>query len=185
MIDNTTMEKAKGEKEMGDSFKEQLVPMTMSKNDKVQRIIIWTVAILVSVVLFFALPVFMAPILVLVIMWGALFLSSKLKKEHEYALTNNLMDIDVIYNKEKRKRVIELDLKEANVVASIKDDRHKDELERGQKTIDASDGNHTKETYAIMYPHEGQVVKVLVTPNEEMLKLMYKQAPNKVFRFRG
>lgn len=170
---------------MGDTFKEQLVPMIMSKKDKAQRTIIWIVAILVSVVLFIALPVFMAPIVVLVIMWGALFLSNKLKKEHEYALTNSILDIDVIYNKEKRKRLIEIDLKEANVMASIKDDRHKDALERSQKTIDASDGQYTKETYAIMYPHEGQLVKILVTPNQDMLNLMYKQAPNKIFKFRG
>lgn len=170
---------------MGDTFKEQLVPMTMSKNDKVQRTIIWTVAILVSVILFVVLPIFMAPLLVLAVMWGAMFLSSRLKKEHEYALTNNIMDIDVIYNREKRKHVIEMDIKEANVIASIKDERHQDELTRGQKVINASDGNHTKETYAIMYPHEGQLVKILITPNEDMLKLMYKQAPNKVFKYRG
>lgn len=170
---------------MGDIFKEQLVPMKMSKNDKVQRIIIWSVAILVSAILFFVLPPFMAPILVLAVLWGATILSSKLKKEHEYSLTNSLLDIDVIYNKEKRKRVIELDLKEINVMASIKDERHHAELERGQKTINASDGNLTKETYAIMCPKDGQVVKILITPNEEMLNLMYKQAPNKIFKFRG
>lgn len=170
---------------MGDTFKEQLVPMAMGKNDKAQRTIIWIVAILVSVVLFVVLPVFMGPVLVLVIMWGALFLSNRLKKEHEYALTNSVLDIDVIYNKEKRKRLIEIDLKAVNVMASIQDDRHKDALTRSQKTIDASDGKYTKETYAIMCPHEGQVVKILVTPNEDMLNLMYKQAPNKVFKFRG
>lgn len=170
---------------MGDVFKEQLVPMIMSKNDKAQKGIIWTVAILVSLILFVVLPIFMAPILVLVVLWLATFLSSKLKKEHEYSLTNHLVDIDVIYNKEKRKRVVELDLKEMNVMASIKDERHQEELARGQKVINASDGNGTKETYAIMYPKDGQLLKILITPNEEMLNLMYKQAPNKVFKFRG
>lgn len=170
---------------MGDIFKEQLVPMKMSKNDKVQRIIIWSVAVFVSVILFLVLPPFMAPVLVLGILWGATMLSNKLKKEHEYSLTNSLLDIDVIYNKQKRKRVMELDLKEINVMANIKDERHQDELTRGQKTINASDGKDTKETYAIMCPKDGQVVKILITPNEDMLNLMYKQAPNKVFKFRG
>ncbi|MEF9960196.1 MAG: hypothetical protein RR448_10985 [Niameybacter sp.] len=170
---------------MGDVFKEQLIAMTMSKKDKAQRAIIWTVSILVSLVLFIVLPIFMAPILVLAILWLATFLSSKLKKEHEYSLTNHLLDIDVIYNKEKRKRVIELDLKEMNVMASIKDERHQEELARGQKVINASDGQLGKETYAIMCPTDGQLVKILITPNEDMLNLMYKQAPNKVFRYRG
>ena len=170
---------------MGDVFKEQLVPMTMSKKDKAQRTIIWTVSVLVAIVLFIALPIFMAPILAVGVVFLAMFLSNKLKKEHEYILTNNMLDIDVIYNKEKRKRVIELDLKEINVMASIKDERHQDELARGQKIINASDGNGTKETYAIMCPKDGQVVKILITPNEDMLNLMYKQAPNKVFKFRG
>ena len=63
---------------MGDVFKEQLVPMTMSKKDKAQRTIIWTVSILVAVVLFIALPIFMAPVLALGVAWLAMFLSSKL-----------------------------------------------------------------------------------------------------------
>ena len=41
---------------MGDSFKEQLVPMTMSQKDKLQRTMIWTVAILVSVILYSKSP---------------------------------------------------------------------------------------------------------------------------------
>ena len=176
---------------MGDSFKEQLVPMTMSQKDKLKRTLIWAVAILgvivilASVFVFAVLPIFVAPIFILVVIGGAMFLASKLKKEHEYALTNNIMDIDVIYNKEKRKRIIEIDIKEANLIASIKDERRQDEISRGQKVIDASDGNHSKATYAIMYPHEGQLLKILITPNEEMLQLMYKQAPNKVFKYRG
>lgn len=170
---------------MGDVFKEQLVAMTMTKKDKLQRTMIWVISVLLILALFIVLPRFMPTVLALGIIWGAIFLSSKLKKEHEYTLTNNLVDIDVIYNKEKRKRLIELDLKEINIMASIKDERHQEELARGQKVIDASDGNQTKDTYAIMCPKDGQVVKILITPNEGMLNLMYKQAPNKVFKFRG
>lgn len=170
---------------MGDVFKEQLVPMEMSKRDKVQRVIIWLVTVLVGITVFLFFGPFLASITILGMGWGALFLTSKLKKEHEYSLTNNELDIDVIYNKERRKHVLSLDIKKIDMMVSIKDESHKGSLERAQKTINASNGEYTRDTYAILTAHNGELTRILITPNEEMLTLMYKQAPHKVIRYRG
>lgn len=170
---------------MGDVFKEQLVQMKMSKKASAQRSIIWVVTVLVSITVFIFFGPLLASLAILGLGWGALFLTSKLKKEHEYMLTNNELDIDVIYNKERRKKVLTIDLKKIDIMASIKDERHKDSLERAQKTLNLSDGEGTKDTYGVVYAHNGELTKILITPNEEMLTLIYKQAPHKVMRYRG
>ncbi|MGL4799423.1 MAG: hypothetical protein ACRCWY_08535 [Cellulosilyticaceae bacterium] len=170
---------------MGDVFKEQLVGMKMSSKAKVQQGIIWSVTVLVAITVFLFLGTFIASIVILGMGWGALFLTGKLKKEHEYILTNNELDIDVIYNKERRKKIMTIDLKKIDLMASIKDEKHKESLVRAQKSLNASDGEGTQDTYAILYAHNGELTRILITPNEEMLTLIYKQAPHKVMRYRG
>ena len=169
---------------MGDTFKEQLVAMQMTSKAKVQRISIWIGAVVIGLAAFLLLGSFLGSLLLVGVGAGAVYLTAKFKKEHEYAITNNELDIDVIYNKQRRKKVIDIDLKKIDLMASIKDDKHKASLERAKKVIDASDGEEGKNTYAILYPNEGELLKILITPNEEMLTLMYKQAPHKVMKQR-
>ncbi|MGL4739050.1 MAG: hypothetical protein ACRCW2_16505 [Cellulosilyticaceae bacterium] len=166
---------------MGDIFKEQLIAQKMSQKDKIQRIIIVVAAVLLGIIAFAVGGTFIGPVIIVGLVFGTAFLISKYKKEYEYSLTNNELDIDIIYNKERRKSLLTINLKQIDIMASIKDERHKASLERAQKTINASDGEHTEATYALIYPIEGVPTKILLTPNEEMRTLIYKQAPHKVF----
>lgn len=166
---------------MGDIFKEQLIAQKMSQKDKIQRIIIVVAAVLLSIIAFTVGGTFIGPVIIVGIVFGTAFLMGKYKKEYEYSLTNHELDIDVIYNKERRKRLLTIDLKQIDMMASIKDERHKPSLERAQKTINASDGEYNEGTYALVYAVEGVPTKILFTPNEEIRTLIYKQAPHKVF----
>lgn len=170
---------------MGDVFKEQLVAKKMSSKDKIQQTIIYSVAGLVMLTVFLFFGAFLGGVTIVCLGWGAHFLASKFKKEHEYILTNNELDIDVIYNKERRKRIISLDMKKIDVMASIKDEKHKSSLDRSQKRINASDGMYTEQTYGILYPNNGELTTIYITPNAELLECLYKQAPHKVMRYRG
>lgn len=167
---------------MGDVFKEQLVSVKKSSKDKLNQTLIIIASILLIIIAFMFGGLFIGPVAILGVLWGAWFLMSKLKKEYEYSLTNNELDIDVIYNKERRKKIMVIDMKKIHVMASIKDDRKQDEIERAQKIMDFSNGEMTQDTYAIVCEKDGSVVRVLITPNQEILNLMYKQAPNKVFK---
>lgn len=169
---------------MGDVFKEQLVKTKGTAKDKAQRVIIIIAAVLLGIVAFI-FGGFIGPLIIVGLVWGCIYLTSFFKKEYEYSITNNELDIDTIYNKERRKKLLDLDLKKIELMASIKDDKHKGSLERAQKTIDASDGEQGQNTYVILYSKEGALTKLLISPNEEMLHLMYKQAPHKIFKFRG
>lgn len=169
---------------MGDVFKEQLVKAKPTTKDTMQRVLIIVAAVIIGAVGFIFGGAMFGPLVVLGAGWGALYLNAFFKKEYEYSLTNHEVDIDVIYNKQRRKRVMSIDLKQINVMASIKDDKYQSEIERGQKIIDASNGEGTKDTYAIVVGKDGQTLRVLVTPNEDMLNLMHKQAPNKIHKIR-
>lgn len=170
---------------MGDVFKEQLVKMKMSQKDKIQRGILYTGSAFIMVTVFIFFGPLLGGIAIVGLGWAAHYFASKFKREHEYVLTNNELDIDVIYNKERRKRLISIDMKKIEVMASIKDEKHKPSFERAQKSINASDGEHTGNTYGILYPEGGQLIKIFITPHPEMLECLYKQAPHKVMKYRG
>jgi hypothetical protein len=92
------------------------------------------------------------------------------------------LDIDVIYNKSKRKRVITIDMKSIEIMASIQDTNRKDQLTKNAKVINASDGNNGADTYGIIVSKDSAIYKVLITPNETFLNNLHKQAPHKVFK---
>lgn len=169
---------------MGDVFKEQLIKAKPSSKDNLQKVLVIVGGILLAALAFMFGGAMFGPIIVVAVAWGAIYLSAFFKKEYEYSLTNNELDIDVIYNKQRRKRLISVDMKQINVMASIKDEKYAHELERGQKVIEASDGEGKSNTYAIVCGHNGQTVQIRITPNEEMLNLLNRQAPNKVHKCR-
>ena len=130
---------------MGDVFKEQLVKAKPTSQDRLKQAGIIAGVVVIAVVSFIFVGGFFA-IITAAAAFGGYYLFQFTKKEYEYCLTNSELDIDVIYNKQRRKRLLTLDLKKINVCASIKDAKHEPELARGQKVIDCSDGLETKDT---------------------------------------
>ncbi|OOB77154.1 MAG: hypothetical protein BEN18_11185 [Epulopiscium sp. Nuni2H_MBin001] len=169
---------------MGDVFKEQLVKANTTKQELLKRNGYIFLAVLGSVITFIFLGTMFGGVITLIAVIFIAYIMRMSNKEYEYALTNSELDIDVIYSKQQRKKFLNFDLKSINVMASISDTKYSAEFERAQKVIDASDGLRDNNTYAVIYSKDGETVKVLITPNDDMLNLMYKQAPNKVHKFR-
>jgi hypothetical protein len=170
---------------MGDVFKEQLIKAEQTTKDKILRGLVIAATVLISLVALALGGAFVGPLIILAVIWGCIYVQAMFKKEYEYSLTNEELDIDVIYNKERRKRLTSVNLKNMNIMASIKDERHKDSILRAQHTMDASDGKETNDTYVIVASTSKGLTRILITPNEQMLGLMYKQAPNKVMKYKG
>ncbi|OON98497.1 MAG: hypothetical protein ATN35_04725 [Epulopiscium sp. Nele67-Bin004] len=168
---------------MGDVFKEQLVKAKRSKEDSKNRILMMIGAVVISLITIIIIPA-LGVLVSIAAAIGCMYGMRYFDKEYEYSLTNNELDIDIIYSQQIRKEFYAVDIKKISLMASINDYRHKAEIEQATKVVDASDGQETPATYAIIYPNEGQNVKVLFTPNEEMVTLIYKQAPHKVHKMR-
>ena len=169
---------------MSEVFKEYLIKQKKSPKDVLAQTGLVGGAVILSFILFIMGGDFIGPILIVGIVFGTGFLFNKFSREYEYILTNNELDIDVIYNRNARKRVMTIDMKKINVMASINDERHTNEINRqGMKVINSSDNENGDNTYAIITDSEKHgLCKVLITPNDTLLEELYRQAPNKVFK---
>ena len=169
---------------MAEVFKEYLVKQQKSSTDFLAQVGIIVGAVVLAVLAFMFGGAFLGPLLVVAIVFGAAFLFSRFSKEYEYILTNNELDIDIIYNRARRKRVVTLDIKKIDVMASIKDDmRQADINKKTEKIINASENTNKANTYAIVTTTSTMgACKVLITPSETFLNDLYRQAPNKVFK---
>lgn len=169
---------------MAEVFKEYLVKQKKSPKDVIMQVGLVVGAIILSLAAFVLGGEFIGPIVIIGIVFGTGFLFNKFSREYEYILTNNELDVDVVFNRASRKRVITINMKKIDMMASIKDEKHLSEINKpGYKVINASANTNEADTYAIITQSEKHgACKVLITPNDVLLDHLYKQAPNKVFK---
>lgn len=169
---------------MSEVFKEYLIKQRKSPKDVLVQIGIGLAAIIIGGFIFVIGGDFVGPILICGLLYGAYLLFSKFNKEYEYILTNNELDIDVIYNRNSRKRVMTVNMRKIEIMASIQDKDHAQDINKGNKLINASDNANTKDTYAIIGQDDKfGAYKLLITPNEAFLQDLYKQSPLKVHKY--
>ena len=113
--------------------------------------------------------------------WGAYILASRLKKEFEYVCTEDMVDIDVIFNASKRKSLISFSVKKAEIIASMKDDMYK-HLRQAQfdTVIDATTLTKDAAVYFAVVEKEGKRLLVKFEPPLKCLEYLKVYAPSKV-----
>lgn len=164
-----------------DVFKEQLIAVKKNKKTTMKKIGIAVVGTVIAAVAMLFGGSFIGPVVVVALFFGGNYLLGGMNLEYEYILTNNELDVDKIMNKERRKRYFTIDLKEINVMAHIDDAVRKPDVDRAQKTIDVSSGEKGPNTYVIVFSHKNELTKVIIEPNDDMKKVIFRQAPSKVF----
>jgi hypothetical protein len=102
--------------------------------------------------------------------FGARFLISFLNVEYEYIFTNGELDIDIIYDRSRRKRVFTANLKNAEIMAHILDETHARTFDAVRETRDFSTGVISDSTYVFITAQNNKKIKVIIDPNEKMLK---------------
>ncbi len=100
--------------------------------------------------------------------------------EYEYLYLDKELTVDKIMAKTRRKRVGKYDLNKMEVFAPI-NSYHLDNFKnRTVKTVDYSTGEEKKpETRYVMFYDSGE--RVVLEPNQEMVKAIQNIAPRKVF----
>lgn len=166
---------------MGDVFNEQLVEKKNSMKDNLIRAAIVVGAILLMFICFMIqfLAGFIVPIVVVIII-GAGFLMRRLNVEYEYVFTSGDLDIDKIFNKNKRKKFLSIDVRKIEIMAPVDSKDHARELSNFQKVVDCSSGVKKDNTYAAMLVRDGKKEKLILEPNEKMLKAIKKYIPRKI-----
>ena len=155
---------------MNDIFKEQIVKRKPTARDALIRVLL---LLAVVVVIMFALIMGWGTMVFMIgaaAGFGAFMLMSFLNVEYEYIFTNGDLDIDVIYNRSRRKRLFSAHVNEFEVMAHVEDKNRAGEFSGAQDTRDYSSGVVGSNTYAFLTTYEGKHTKIIIEPNEMMLK---------------
>lgn len=152
---------------MNDAFYEQLVARKSRPTDMVIRI---AIIVLLALILLITFPLlgFLGVIITVILAFLAYyFVFPKLNVEYEYTLLNHDMQVDAIYNKAKRKKLMTFDIQQAEIIAPKGSPRlassHPD------KTLDYSSGDAGAKAYAIMIPLDQKNTCIVIEPDQTML----------------
>jgi len=163
---------------MGDVFKEQIVKRKQTGMDSLKRVGLVVAMIIVFIIALVVVPyiapglAFLTPVLILLAGFGAFFLNGLLKVEYEYIFTNGELDIDIIYNRSRRKRAFSSHVNKFDIMAHVEDMTHAGAFHGAQETKDFSSGAVGENTYAFLVNYNSKRTKVIIEPNEKMMDAM-------------
>jgi uncharacterized membrane protein YciS (DUF1049 family) len=166
-----------------DNVKEQIVKKKPNAIDTLKKAGI-IIAVIVIFLVASAIPAIapFAVILAAAAAFGAYYLITMLNVEYEYTFINGDLDIDAIYNKSRRKRVFSGTVRDFEVMAHVEDTAHARDFGNAEVKNYFS-GVVGKDTYAFLAAHKGKRLKVIIEPNEKMLKAFSTVlTPRKLFK---
>lgn len=165
-----------------DVFNEQLVKKEKTVADLMQFSLIWAVTAVLSIVVNLFIP-YVGMMIAVLIIWAGLHFSGKVNKEFEYIFTNGDLDIDIIYNKAKRKRAITLDTTKILEMKKVADkERSKEGFD---KILDYSSGKPSDNLYALIYHVDYKKARIFIEPNDAIRKAIYQYAPRTATGYYG
>ncbi len=112
---------------------------------------------------------------------GAYFIYMNSDLEYEYLYVDKELTVDKVMAKSKRKRVAVFDIGKMEILAPVKSWRLDNYKNRTDKAVDYSSGEEKQpDTRYVMFYNGKQ--KVIIEPNEELIKAIQMVAPRKVFK---
>ena len=157
---------------MNDTLYEQTIKHTLSKKEKRENVgilVAGIVGILVSLAALRGL-FFIAVAVILLIEYFVLL--PRRSVEIEYSFFDHVLEISYIYNKEKRKTKLEIDMRNVETIAPT--DSEEIRAYHPQKELDFSSGEENRDTYSIMVRFGSQLTQVIVEPDEKLLLPLIK-----------
>ncbi len=162
---------------MSDLYQEILIKKETTAGKKLLKL-----GIIAALVLLVLVSMLLSPfILVIAVVLGFvawMFLIPRLDVEYEYLYVNGELDIDVIYSKQKRKKVASYDIGELEVIAPA--NSHALDSYKSEKVRDFTSGKNAKNEYIAIYNKDGKRDAIKVELNDTILNDMRRMAPRKV-----
>lgn len=165
---------------MSDAYVECLVKQKQAGIWKVLKVFLIVLAVLFLLATLFTLLGIVCFILAIVAAAGSYLVNLFTDLEFEYIYVDKELSVDKVMAKSRRKRVATYSLDRVEAFGPVKS-YHLDQFRnRNVKTIDYSIGEELQpdRRYALYY--EGGI-KLLMSPSEELVKVMKNAAPRKVF----
>ncbi|MCI8693557.1 MAG: hypothetical protein HFH91_12630 [Lachnospiraceae bacterium] len=166
---------------MSDTYVECLVKAKTSGLAKFGKVVLITLTVIFVLAVFLLPPLMMfAFIGALITGVGAYFLNLFTDLEYEYLYLDKELVVDKVMAKSKRKRVATYHLDRIEILAPVKSYHLDNYRNRNAKQKDYSIGEvlQPDRRYA-MYYEGGE--KILLSPSEELIKVMKNVAPRKVY----
>ena len=164
---------------MDNTFIEQMVKQENKSKNILIKIGLIVLAIVLSIAGLFILKTFF-PVVFVVICFGTWFLIRRIDKEYEYIYTDGLIDIDVIYGRSSRKRLLSADARDFQFIVPADSQEHYNQLEaKYDKVIDAGSGKMNENTYIGVVTRDEKTVKLIFEPDERIVAALKKYAPRK------
>lgn len=164
---------------MSDSYVELIVKRKTPAIDQVKKILLIGLTVL-SVLVGLVYQLFL--VLAVILGIACYFLLPMLNLEYEYILVNGELDIDKIMSRSRRKRARSFDLNKMEIMAPLNShqlDSYNNN--RNLKTEDFSSRDTSHKMYCMVIATEKDSLRVIFEPDTEMLNIMKKNAPRKVF----
>ncbi|MFL0268513.1 DUF6106 family protein [Candidatus Clostridium radicumherbarum] len=159
-----------------DNFYEQLAATYKTGTYKLLNACVYFFGAL-AVISMAVIPVFILSLLIAI---ACFFGKKKLYVEYEYAFTNGEIDIDKIVEMKKRKRVMNFQIKEVELLAPENSYYVKDFLNVPNDIVSCYPKTTDKDIYVAMITGGNKRVKLRFTPDEEFLSLCFKYNPRAV-----
>ena len=165
---------------MNDALYEQLISRRPKPYDLPLRILIILVIVAVAVLGMPFVGILSFVIAVILAVLAYYFVFPKLNVEYEYIILNHDLQIDAIYNKAKRKRLKNLDIQGAEIIAPKGSPRL--HSYKPDKVYDYSSGNPSGKAYAIMMPMDQKNICIYIEPDAKMIDHMKQWMGMKMFQ---
>lgn len=98
--------------------------------------------------------------------------------EYEYSLLNSELSIDKIMGQRKRKKVAEIDLKHAEIIADADSEEILRRINNNMKVFDYSSKEQGKLKYAIILNEAEGISELIFEPNEKMIETIQHTRPS-------
>lgn len=164
---------------MNDALYELIVARKPKPYDLVIRILVILLIIAVAIggMPFIGMTSFLLAVLIAILAYYFIF--PKLSVEYEYTLLNHDMQIDVIYNKAKRKSLMNIDIQGAEIIAPKQSPRLNSY--HPSKIYDYSSGSSPAKVFAIHMPLDQKNVCIYIEPDSKMIDHMKQWMGSKMY----
>ena len=158
---------------MNDTFYELLVKKIKPDTNAIML----SAVNIIAIVFFLVLSIYIQFAIILSVGLGFVFyyfVYPKISVEYEYSLLNADLTIDAIYNKTKRKNLLNIDIK--TLETAFPASSPKMNGKRNVKKIDCSTGD-LNTSYSLFLPQNGENILLLITPDDKLIDMLKRIAP--------
>lgn len=154
---------------MKDKFTEDVIKKERNDTNRIIVVFFAVLAVLLFVLNLMQM-LFGGYILGLVSGFAAVYFAGRQNVEYEFTMTNENVDVDVIYNKQKRADVTEFSLNDVKVAAPEQSSRLEHERSKVTKRYYMGSGIKGREAYSLIGEFGGICTEIIIEPTEKILE---------------